>query len=279
MSNENELVEVYPGLQKYLIDYENIGFSGTPFMLFGLPTRKTEVQEWIRETDNYKFVIYRDKENKHFIPYGATARMVQIFIDSEIKRTNSHIIKLGKSFSEYTEKLGYTKGWATKSIIQQTKNFASIEIRLIEKNKKRDKVFKTLTSNGWNIAQDPDNAEQQQFEEDVIILDEKYKNFVYKHAVPMDMKIIRKFKDNPTALDFIRYLAYRNNGLKKELSYPEEKLFQQLGLTDSNKRRTRGKLKKILKEVQPDWKINSGFKDKYFYVRPSEPMVAPTKLK
>lgn len=279
MSKKKSLVEVYPDLHKYFIDYDNIGFSGTPFMLFGLPTRKTEAQEWVKETDNYKFVIYRDKENKHFIPYGATARMVQIFIDSEIKRTNSTTIHLGKSFSEYTDKLGYTKGWATKSIIQQTKNFASIEIRFIQKNNKRDKVFKTLTSNGWNIAQDPSDPEQQQFEDDVILLDEKYKNFVYKHAVPLDMKIIRKFKNNPTALDFIRFLAYRNNGLNKELSFPEEKLFDQLGLQDSKKRRTRNKLIKILKELNPDWQINAGFKDKYFYLEPSEPMVAPKKLK
>ncbi len=279
MNKKKSLVEVYPELQKYFVDYDNIGFSGTPFMLFGLPTRKSDVRELVKKTKDYKIVLAQT-DKKYRIPYGARGRIVQIFIDTQIIKNQSGAIGLGKSLSEFTEILHYTKGRATKSIVEQTLNFANLYIRIepITPTDTDTRVH-TLTTDGYRIAHDYKNPNQMNLEENVLHMNKNYTKFIMKHAAPLDMKIIRKFKNNPTALDFIRYLAYRNNGLKKGLSFPEERLFEHIGATTKHKYRTRTRLNNNLIEFKKYWKVNAGFKDKHFYLNPSEPMIPPKKLK
>lgn len=70
---------------------------------------------------------------------------------------------------------------------------------------------------------------QLTFSKGKILLNEDYAKYIYKHSVPLDMHLVRCFKRNPLALDFYRFLAYRNNNLHKTVSFPEELLFEQLG--------------------------------------------------
>lgn len=80
-------------------------------------------------------------------------------------------------------------------------------------------------------------------------------------------------KRSPLALDFYRFLAYRNNSLNKSISFPDQLLFEQLGTEEENERKIRMKLKRILKAIQMYWPVRAKFQDGYFELQPSPPAV------
>ncbi len=78
----------------------------------------------------------------------------------------------------------------------------------------------SLVAKAWDIFFDVKNPNQLMLSKGQIILNEDYAKYIHKHSVPLDMHVVRCFKRNPLALDFYRFLAYRNNQLKKTvLSY------------------------------------------------------------
>jgi len=111
------------------------------------------------------------------------------------------------------------------------------------------------------------------FSKGQIILDPVYAKWIHEHSVPLDMNIVRCFKRNPLALDFYRYLAYRNNDLSKTIAFPDHGLFEQLGTEQQVDRITRDRLKKILKAIKLYWPVRAKFEDGYFELQPSPPAI------
>jgi len=91
--------------------------------------------------------------------------------------------------------------------------------------------------------------------------------------VPLDMNVVGCFKRNPLALDFYRFLAYRNNGLNKTISFPDRLLFEQLGTEQQADFVSRNRLKRILRMIQMYWPVKAKFEDEFFELQPSPPAV------
>jgi len=254
---------------------EEIAFSSNIFMLYGLPTRKIPGNPafWEKETALCKFTMTRHP--KYEIPYGCYARMNQIFIDTEVRTKNTNVIDVGRSFRQYSNKLGYKDGKANKALLRQLINYITCRVT-IEPPKpmgKRILGINTSIAKAWDIFFDVKSPEQLMLSKGEIILDEAYAKYIHDHSVPLDMNMIRCFRRNPLALDFYRYLAYRNNGLKKTVSFEDRFLFEQLGTEQNEDKKTLYRLKKILKDIQLYWPVKAKFEDGYFEFRPSLPAV------
>ena len=254
---------------------EDIGFSSNIFMVFGLPTRKLAGNPayWKKKTSLCELTIMR--HDKYEIPYGCYARMNQIYIDTEVKTKNTNVIDVGRSFNEYVKKVGYKEGKANKALLRQLINYITSVIRIEPVNPEagRSIGIQSLVANAWDIFFDVKSPEQLTFSKGKIILNEDYARYIYKHSVPLDMNIVRCFKRNPLGLDFYRFLAYRNNELKKTISFPDTLLFEQLGTEEDNTRKTRMKLKGLLKLIQAYWPVKAKFEDGYFEFAPSVPTI------
>ena len=254
---------------------EEIAFSSNIFMLYGLPTRKVKDNPafWEKETSLCKFTMTRHPQYE--IPYGCYARMNQIFIDTEVRTKNTNVIDVGRSFRQYTHKLGYKDGKANKALLQQLINYITCRITIEPPKKMGDRILgvNTLIAKAWDIFFDVKNPEQLMLSKGEIILDESYAKYIHDHSVPLDMNVIRCFKRNPLALDFYRYLAYRNNGLKNTVSFKDHYLFDQLGTEQTENKVTRKRLKTILEEIKLYWLVKAKFEDGYFEFMPSTPAV------
>lgn len=254
---------------------KEIGFSSNIFMVFGLPTRKLEGNPafWKKETSLCSLTITRHDE--HHIPYGCYARMNQIFIDTEVRTKNTNVIDVGRSFREYTHKLGYKDGRANHTLLRQLLNYITCVIRVEPKNKAPGHLIgvHSLVARAWDIHFDVKNPEQLMLFKGKIILDEVYAKYIHKHSVPLDMNVVHCFQRSPLALDFYRFLAYRNNGLNKPISFPDHLLFEQLGTEQETNTVTRSRLHRILKTIQMYWPVNAKFEDGYFELQPSPPAV------
>jgi hypothetical protein len=254
---------------------EDIGFSSNIFMVFGLPTQKLKGNPayWTKKTSLCKLTITRGE--KYEIPYGCYARMNQIFIDTEVRTKNTKVIDVGRTFNEYVKKIGYEEGYANKALLRQLINYVTSVIKVEPKDPTPGRIIgiQSVVARAWDIFFDVQNPEQLTFSKGQIILDEEYAKYIHKHSVPLDMNVVRCFKRNPLALDFYRFLAYRNNNLHKIISFPDQLLFEQLGTEEENQRDTRMKLKRILKMIQRYWPVQAKFEDGYFELQPSPPAV------
>jgi hypothetical protein len=254
---------------------EKIGFSSNIFMVFGLPTRKLNGNPayWTKETSLCKLTINRDE--KYEVPYGCYARINQIFIDTEVRTKNTNVIDVGRTFNEYVEKVGYKEGYANKALLRQLLNYVTSVIKVEPKDPLPGRIIgiHSVVARAWDIYFDVQNPEQLTFSKGQIILDEDYARYIHKHSVPLDMNVVRCFKRNPLALDFYRFLAYRNNGLNKTIAFPDHLLFEQLGTEQQNDKITRNRLRRILKAIQMYWPVKAKFEDGHFELQPSPPAV------
>lgn len=254
---------------------DDVGFSSNIFMVFGLPTHKLSGNPafWTKETSLCKLTINRDEKNE--IPYGCYARMNQIFIDTEVRTKNTNIIDVGRTFNEYVKKIGYCEGYANKALLKQLINYVTSVIKVEPKDFIPGRILgvHSVVARAWDIYFDVRNPNQLTFSKGQIILDEEYARYIHKHAVPLDMNVVYCFKRNPLALDFYRFLAYRNNGLDKSISFPDHLLFEQLGTEQQKDFVIRNRLRMILKDIQSYWPVRAKFEDGYFELQPSPPAV------
>jgi len=254
---------------------EDIGFSSNIFMVFGLPTQKLKGNPayWTKKTSLCELTITRDK--KYEVPYGCYARINQIFIDTEVRTKNTNVIDVGRTFNEYVKKVGYKEGYVNKALLRQLLNYVTSVIKVEPKDPLPGRIIgiHSVVARAWDIYFDVQNPEQLTFSKGQIILDEDYARYIHKHSVPLDMNVVRCFKRNPLALDFYRFIAYRNNGLNKTIAFPDQLLFEQLGTDVQNDRINRIRLKRILKAIQLYWPVRAKFEDGYFELQPSPPAV------
>jgi len=254
---------------------DDIAFSSNIFMIFGLPALKVKGNPhvWTKKNNTYNLTITRHP--KYEIPYGCYARMNQIFIDTEVRTKNTNVIDVGRSFKEYTKKLGYKDGKANKNLAKQLLNYVTSSIILDINNPTPGGIsgIHTVVAKAWDFFFDVKNPKQLTLAKGKIILNEDYARYIHDHSVPLDMNMIRCFKRNPLALDFYRFLAYRNNKLKSALSFPDHLLFSQLGTDQEDHTVTRVRLKKILKTIQIHWPVKAKFEDGFFELKPSPPAV------
>jgi len=254
---------------------EDIGFSSNIFMVFGLPTRKLKGNPpyWTKETSLCKLTITRHDKNE--VPYGCYARMNQIFIDTEVRTKNTNVIDVGRSFNEYVRKVGYGEGRANKALLRQLINYITSVIRVEPQDPTPGRILgiQSVVARAWDIYFDVKNPQQLTFSKGQIVLDEDYAKYIHKHSVPLDMNVVGCFKRNPLALDFYRFLAYRNNGLNKTISFPDRLLFEQLGTEQQADFVSRNRLKRILRMIQMYWPVKAKFEDEFFELQPSPPAV------
>ena len=254
---------------------EDVGFSSNIFMVFGLPTRKLKGNPtyWTKRTSLCELTITRHE--KYEVPYGCYARMNQIFIDTEVRTKNTNVIDVGRSFNEYVGKIGYKEGRANRALLRQLINYITSVIRVEPKNPLRGRILgiQSVVAKAWDIYFDIKNPEQLTLSKGQIILDQDYARYIHKHSVPLDMNVVRCFKRNPLALDFYRFVAYRNNNLTKTISFPDKLLFEQLGTEEQADKVIRNRLKNILKKIRMYWPVRAKFEDGYFELQPSPPAV------
>ncbi len=254
---------------------EKVGFSSNIFMVFGLPTRKLKdnPHDWTKNTSLCELTITRHKNYE--VPYGCYARMNQIFIDTEVRTKNTNVIDVGRSFNEYVRKVGYGEGRANKALLRQLINYITSVIRVEPTDPTPGRILgiQSVVARAWDIYFDVKNPEQLTFSKGQIILDEDYAKYIHKHSVPLDMNVVGCFKRNPLALDFYRFLAYRNNSLNKTISFPDRLLFEQLGTEQQADFVSRNRLKRILRMIQMYWPVKAKFEDEFFELQPSPPAV------
>ena len=286
-NSKNKLVDLIVAKETNPAYLPEIGYCGNVFMIFGLPVRRLPENErlrWLKQIEGYDLIItnpglmnHKTKKPYTEVPYGCYARLNQIFIDTEIKTKATNIIDVGKTFNEYVKKLGCKEGKANKEISRQLINYVTSIITFVRTGEENTlKGLQTSISEKWDISFDIKSPDQIMFSKGQIIMNPAYAQWIYDHCVPLNMDVVNVFKRNPLALDFYQFLAYRNNGLNKTLSFPDRLLFKQIETGIASEKELRRRLNNILKAIKLYWPVEAKFEDGFFELKPSVPAIAQT---
>lgn len=222
------------------------GYSYSGLCLTSLPHRKlTEDQAWERTVGPLTLIIEPGRikigsgpSKLLGVPYGARARLILIYLQTQAVLTQSREVNLGRSMREWMGRLGLSIGGETAAgLREQARRIATCSMRFSwETTGKPGDKTATMVSNeriiksGLFFHDSPRGDERQDtLFEDRVLLDADFFDQLRRHPVPLRDAAIQELKDSSTALDIYVWLAYRLHHLERRTPIGWRDLYQQFG--------------------------------------------------
>lgn len=270
-----------------VLQAEALGFSTRVLVQAGLPHSNPSGNPpaWVRTNGNFSLVVQPrvlpSGESTGY-PYGSIPRLILAYICSEVVKTKSREVVLGRSLADFMRALGL---WNTGGVRGDITRVKEQLFRLVNCNihfyydKARDEHL--MASSAQSIADDYcfwwDRADPQQLslKNSVIVLTERFHREILDHPVPLDMRILEALKSSALALDLYTWLTYRVFGLAKPQEISWAALQKQMGSDYANSRDFKRKIKELLKRIRALWPaLNLAEVDGGLRLLPSRPSVA-----
>ena len=217
---------------------------GTGYMYSGwcqtaLPHRRPadNAAIWKLETDSMTLLVEPGVRVAHGgepvhvgVPFGAIARLVLIYLQSEALRTGSRDVELGGSLRAFLGRLGISVGGKTARLVREQAERIS-RCRLTFHGARRGTSV-LVNQNIVDVAMFVDSADetgQGSLFVETARLSETFFNQLKQHAVPLDEAAIRHIHNSSMALDVYCWLAYRLHSLTADKSISWAALAGQFG--------------------------------------------------
>ena len=188
------------------------GFTHPGLCLTVLPYRALKPsEEWRRVTPNLTLSVQplRNAEG-HWrgVPYGAKARLILLYLQSEAVRTNNPEIELGRSMHSWLKRLGVAAGGKTYAQVgEQADRIASCVLTFTYRGATGDTHWQDSIVRG---TFDP----RARGADRVVRLSETFFGALRERPTPLNIAAVRLLGDRCAALDIYLWLAYRLHSLK-----------------------------------------------------------------
>lgn len=205
-------------------DVGRIGITYTGFCLTALPHKRlADDERW--EKKGHRVSLYvepgimkvdRGPPRLFGVPYGARARMILLYLQTEAVRTNSREIELGRSMRDWLGRMGMTHGGTTGRILrEQATRIAACSLRFFWEGEDSSRFDKGgFVRSGLRFHLGSAEDQQEGLWQDRVVLDEVFYEALQKHPVPLREAALRQLSDRSTSLDLYIWLAYRLHTLK-----------------------------------------------------------------
>ena len=215
---------------------QRIGISYTGFCLTSLPHKRLpDDQTW--EKKGHRVTLWvepgrmktRGKVVTYGVPYGARARMILLYLQTEAVRTCSREVALGRSMREWMERMGLAIGGETaKSLREQAARISACTLKFFWEDEEQEGWARGgIVTSGLRFKLPEDS--QTNLWEDRVVLDEVFWHALREHPVPLLEAAIRQLKDRSMSLDIYVWLAWRCHQLKKPTPISWPAIFAQFG--------------------------------------------------
>lgn len=148
------------------------------------------------------------------VPFGAIARLILIYLQSEALRTGSRDVELGGSLRGFLGRLGVSVGGKTTKLVrEQAEKISRCRLSFHATRQGRSLL---VNQNIVDVAMfmDPEGEEGQgSLFVETARLGETFFAQLRQHAVPLDEAAIRHIRNSSMALDVYCWLAYRLHSL------------------------------------------------------------------
>ena len=264
----------------------DLGFMARMLVLCSLPrTNPGNRHQYKRQNGPYTLYMMAGGGNK--LPYGNLPRLILAWLSTEVVRTGSREIVLGKSLSDFMRTLGIYhnsggRGGVQTRLRNQMKRLFRCTVSLIYEDEQGDVSVSSLIADRaefWWKAKRPD---EPMLWESKIYLGEAFFREIIRHPVPIDMNTLQALKRCSLGLDLYLWLVYRTFALRAPLRLSWRQVYRQFGLHPdkaSDKRTVLDFRRKVLRELKkikiawPD--LNYSTAPGVLILLPSTPAIAP----
>jgi len=190
---------------------QNIGISYTGFCLTSLPHKRLpDDQAWQKHGYRVTLLVEpgrlktaKDGMRLYGVPYGARARMILLYLQTQAVRTGTPQVALGRS---WMERMGLATGGETAhSLREQSARISACTLKFFwEGDEDSSRGFKrgAIVDSGLQFA--VGDGAQGTLWEDQVTLDPVFYKALRDHPVPLQEAAIRQLRDRSMSLDPLR---------------------------------------------------------------------------
>lgn len=247
MHGREKARDMVPAKQRLLVDIaaevmadetQAIGISYTGFCLTSLPHKRLpDNAPWEKKGHRVSLLVApgylknRGKTTLYGVPYGARARIILLFLQTQAVRTQSREVELGRSMRAWLERMGVAYGGETaKALREQAARISACNLKFFWEDERG--------GDGWSAARIVTSGlrfhtlatdGQENLWEDRVELDPVFFKALADHPVPLLEAAIKQLRDRSMSLDLYVWLAWRLHTLSRATSVSWPAIFGQFG--------------------------------------------------
>ena len=261
----------------------DLGFMARLLVLCSLP-RSNPGNRLQYKRVNGPFTLYMTASGGNKLPFGNLPRLILAWVCSEAVRTQSRVLVLGKSLSDFMRSLGVysSSGEKHTRLRNQMKRLFGCTVSMIYEDEHGEARVSSLVADHaefWWNERKPDECSLWQSK---IELGEKFFNEIIRHPVPLNMNTLKALKRSSLGLDLYLWLTYRTFPLRAPLRLTWKQLYSQFGVHPSKAsdketiQNFRRKVLRELKKIKLAWpELNYSTAPGLLILHPSTPAIAP----
>ena len=260
------------------------GFMARTMALCSLPRSNPGNQhQYKRVNGPFMLGMVAGLDNK--LPYGNLPRLILAWLCTEVVKTGSREIVLGKSLSEFMRALGVysSAGNVHLRLRNQMDRLFNCSVSLVYTASDRKASAASLIADTTDLWWNPKRPNEPSLWKSKVRLSESFFNEIVSHPVPLDMNILKSLKRSPLGLDLYLWLTYRTFSLRAPKRITWRQLYRQFGSNPdkaSDKfivRNFRTKCLRELKKIKLAWSgLNYSTARGVLILYPSTPAIPPT---
>ena len=218
------------------------------------------------------------------LPFGNLPRLILAWLCTEVVRTRSREIVLGKSLSDFMRALGVysSSGGKHTRLRNQMKRLFGCTISMTYEDKHSDQFVSSLIAERGEFWWNERKPGEPVLWDSKIYLGEAFFNEIIRHPVPLDMNTLTALKRSSLGLDLYLWLVYRTFPLRAPQQITWRQVYRQFGAHPdkaSDKvtvQAFRRKVLRELKKIKLAWKdLNYSTAPGVLILLPSTPAIAP----
>jgi len=248
------------------IEAGELAFMSKCFIQATLPhSDPGNVPIWGRKNGDYTltiqphFTLYDDGQPHNIgLPYGTIPRLILAWANGEVVKTKSRELILGKSLSDFMDKIGFGgvtggKNGSITRLKNQSMRLFSSKLSLSYQGPNKLSIASALLADYAEYFWDPLHPGQQSLWDSHVMLSESFYQLLLSSPVPLDWRILRSLKRSPLALDLYMWLSYRMFNLSKPQTIRWETLSKQFGSEYKRVVDFRANVRKHIFKIQSVW--------------------------
>lgn len=215
-----------------------VGISYTGFCLTSLPHKRLpDDQAWKKAGHRVSLIVepghmLAGGEPKLYgVPYGARARMVLLYLQTQAVRTGRREVELGRSMRGWLERMGVSVGGETaKAFREQATRISACSLKFFWEGDRRSAGWTAgrIVTSGLSFHAVEESG-QESLWDDRVELDPTFYKALKEHPVPLLEAAIRQLRDRSMSLDLYVWLAWRLHTLERETPISWPAVFGQFG--------------------------------------------------
>lgn len=261
---------------------QRIGISYTGFCLTALPHKRLpDDQPWEKKGHKVTLLVepgrlkYGGKIKLFGVPYGARARMILLYLQTQAIRTSSREVALGRSMRDWMERMGLAIGGETAHALrEQAARISACSLKFFWEDASSDGFERgAIVRSGLRFH--AEDSTQGMLWEDRVVLDETFYAALRDHPVPLLEAAIRQLRERSMSLDIYIWLAWRCHELSRPIAISWPAIHAQFGSGFKAVRQFKPRFIEALEAAlaaYPDARVELG--DKAITLHPARPPIA-----